>query len=553
MKETLHIYTRVSTSNQIDGTSIDIQKENGITLSKQLDMDYKIWDEGHGSGFEEFSEFRPVFSRLLENIKEGIVKHLFVKDLSRLTRNEMDSYKINSLLLQNNVSMYTQDGRYDLSNMENSMMYKILTMFNEYQVKVGRIKSIEGKLKRVKDGQYMSTIPFGYIRENGYLKEHPENGDWLRKIFEWYKGGMSSIQIRKELFKNGVKPPQSETGMFPPMTIIKMLRNTTYIGIHTFHDKESGVTISNENLPLVDKKLFYEVGKRIDMEGHNSNQKQHYFLRDIISCPCGTPMNCKGGKKDLYICRNQERTYQKRKQVCDDCVPMRSVKMSKMDEFVWETLLHTLTQSSIIKEGIKKEVLGKKSTYGKRSLNKKLNGLRIEKDNLDSMRLELEKEYYSGKMKSDRYQTLVGSINERENDLDNEISVKERELDSILQKDKWLDWIETHLNNIEDLRKVKDPKERTKIVKNYVENIVLNWNGETKQHTLTMSFKLPLVNDGIRYIKGKRGGYLRDRKGFKKYEVLEGKTDLTNPNYLPISLNRNGFSKIPRLVNLTAL
>ena len=287
-KETLHIYTRVSTSNQIDGTSIDIQKENGIKLSKQLDMDYKIWNEGHGSGFEEFSEFRPVFSRLLENIKDGKVKHIFVKDLSRLTRNEMDSYKINSILLQNNVSMYTQDGRYDLSNMENSMMYKILTMFNEYQVKVSRIKSIEGKLRRVKDGQYMLTIPFGYVREDGFLKEHPTNGEWVRKVFQWYKDGMSSVEIRNELFKNGVKPQRSETGMFPPMTIIKMLRNTTYIGIHTFHDKESGVTISNENLPLVDKKLFYEVGKRIDMEGHNSNQKQHYFLRDIISCPCGT-------------------------------------------------------------------------------------------------------------------------------------------------------------------------------------------------------------------------------------------------------------------------
>ena len=163
-----------------------------------------------------------------------------------------------------------------------------------------------------------------------------------------------------------------------------------------------------------DKKLFYDVGKRLDREGHNSNQKQHYFLRDIISCPCGTPMNCKGGDKDLYICRNQERTYQKRKKVCDDCVPMRSVKMSKMDEFIWETLLHTLTQSSLIKEGIKKEVLGKKSTYGKRSIRTKLKSLMTERENLDSMRLELEKDYYSGKMDKERYTVLVGSVNERD-------------------------------------------------------------------------------------------------------------------------------------------
>jgi len=32
--------------------------------------------------------------------------------------------------------------------------------------------------------------------------------------------------------------------------------------------------------------------------------------------------------------------------------------------------------------------------------------------------------------------------------------------------------------------------------------------------------------------------YLRDKKIFKKYEVMERKTDLINPSYLPISLNR---------------
>ena len=113
-KEILHCYRRVSTSNQIDGTSLEIQKDNGLELSKTLGLDYKDWNEGHGSGFEEFREFRPVFSRLLEHIRIGKVKHLFVKDLSRLTRNEMDSFKINSLLLHNSVSLYTQDGKYDL-------------------------------------------------------------------------------------------------------------------------------------------------------------------------------------------------------------------------------------------------------------------------------------------------------------------------------------------------------------------------------------------------------------------------------------------------------
>ena len=141
----------------------------------------------------------------------------------------------------------------------------------------------------------------------------------------------------------------SDTGMFPYMTIISMLRNKTYIGTHTFHDKESGLTFTNENLPLVDKKLFYDVQKRLDKQGMGKNFMKHeYLLRDIISCPCGTPMNCRKEGTDkiknpsLYRCRNQDRTYKKRPQVCDDCVPMRSIKMEPLDDFIWDTLLHTL-------------------------------------------------------------------------------------------------------------------------------------------------------------------------------------------------------------------
>ena len=132
-------------------------------------------------------------------------------------------------------------------------------------------------------------------------------------------------------------------------------------------------------------------------------------------------------------------------------------------------------------------------------------------------------------MKPDRYKTLVGSVNQRENDLDKEISIKERELDTIIEKDKWLDWIDTHLNNIEDLRGITDIKERKKVVKDYVESIGVNWNEISKQHTINITFRLPLVKDGISYKKGKSGQYLRDRKGFKKYDIIDGQTDLTNP------------------------
>ena len=43
-----------------------------------------------------------------------------------------------------------------------------------------------------------------------------------------------------------------------------------------------------------------------------------------------------------------------------------------------------------------------------------------------------------------------------------------------------------------------------------------------------------MLKDGISYKKGKSGQYLRDRKGFKKYDIIDGQTELTNP-YLSLN------------------
>jgi hypothetical protein len=48
---------------------------------------------------------------------------------------------------------------------------------------------------------------------------------------------------------------------------------------------------------------------------------------------------------------------------------------------------------------------------------------------------------------------------------------------------------------------------------------------------------LPLVDDGIKYKKGKKGQYLDYKKGFRKYDIIEKKTNLTNPYLNLNSLN----------------
>ena len=74
---TLHILTRVSTSNQTEekgGTSLSTQRVKGIELSKSLGMKYEIHNEGGASSSTDNLETRPVlfsYSEELTKVKSN--------------------------------------------------------------------------------------------------------------------------------------------------------------------------------------------------------------------------------------------------------------------------------------------------------------------------------------------------------------------------------------------------------------------------------------------------------------------------------------------------
>ena len=88
MKDTLHSYSRVSSAVQDKGTSLETQKELGIKKSKELGMKYQIWNEAAASSHHEILTNRSNISELLLGINKGTIKHLFVYNNDRLSRND---------------------------------------------------------------------------------------------------------------------------------------------------------------------------------------------------------------------------------------------------------------------------------------------------------------------------------------------------------------------------------------------------------------------------------------------------------------------------------
>jgi len=192
MKETLHVLIRVSTSVQEEeGTSLKTQRESGIKMSKRLGMNYQIHNEGGTSSSKDHLDNRPVLMNLLRLMDKGEVKHLYVWNTDRLSRNQITWYTIRQKMIQNGVVLYTNNGVHDTQDFMENMILGILSEVSQYDNKVRTERSRLGKLEKVKLNYWRGgDTPFGYNLiwdgKGNKLNVNEEESKWVRHIFSKY-------------------------------------------------------------------------------------------------------------------------------------------------------------------------------------------------------------------------------------------------------------------------------------------------------------------------------------------------------------------------------
>lgn len=544
-KKTIYIYCRVSTTGQKeDGSSLDVQKERGIKLSKKLNLSPVVIQE-QGSGLKPYIEVRPKFSDLMDGIDDGRVKNVWIDEDTRLTRFDVDQQFIHISMKKNEVDLYvgtsTTPKKWDWIT---DLVDTLITKVNQNQIKTQVRKSIRSKRKLFQEGKYMKgDPPFGYKLVDRSLEIHEDNSEWVKKIYRWYDDGKSTVWIRKELFTNQVPPPRSKTTKnewFPLETIVNILKNKNYIGIDVYGD------LTNECPVIVDKDLFNSVQKKIVVkQGLKPKIKHDFLLRGILKCSDGQPMSCLGQKKSrrnpLYSCGHRLRKYKNLDS--KDCVISKSLRMDVIDQYVWDMLIDTLKESSIIRETTKKEFLGKNPSYTKRTFTNRIKKLNQKMMDLDENRLTLEKRFYTNQMDKKRFDVLIQSIEEKEQEFMEEIDKNNFQIQTMERNTEWIDWLDIHFSRLEEIRETSDLEKRKGIITHYIHEIVcLNYDEESKQHTLSYKFRFPLFDDKVEWLKNKNGTYKLDRFGRRRYKIQEGKKEMNNPFTLSYLLNRDTFN-----------
>ena len=235
-KTKVYIYTRVSTSMQIDGYSLDAQKSRMKAFCEY--NDYEIAGEYEDAGKSGKSiEGRASFNRMLDDIKSGRDKVSFVLvfKLSRFGRNAADVLATLQTMQDFGVNLICVEDGIDSSKEAGKLMISVLSAVAEIERENIRIQTMEGRMQKAREGKWNGGFaPYGYKLVDGKLEINEEEAEAIRIIFEQYVNTdiganglakyLESYGIRKMARQNGKNP------LFDAALIRRIIKNPVYCG-----------------------------------------------------------------------------------------------------------------------------------------------------------------------------------------------------------------------------------------------------------------------------------------------------------------------------------
>ena len=531
---TLHIYTRVSTVTQADkGTSLDSQQQLGLKKAKELKFDHEIWNEGGKSSHHDDIQGRPKLYELFQAIKAGDVKHLWVYDQSRLSRNDQVASILRYEFNKQGVTLYTKDGKFDLSSPSDKLLKQMLDAVAEFENSVRAERSRIGKLMKVKAGFWHGgPPPFGYELIHGKLIEKKDESKWVKFIFKQALKGVSVAQIKKELDSNAVLARRG--GLWTLGSIESLMTNTHYLGRYVFTDSVSGESVEVKCPVIVDEVTWNAINlarkrKASRKDQQNATVKNFYLLRDFMVCGhCGRKMagRIKPTKSEyMYYCPNKERAWAKdgesktHYQRGTGCGFERAMNIQITDKLVFDTVVQLHKDSSILKEEVRKRIFAEKgikqisSEAEMKGYEKQHRILQRELSSLQEAIGNLEANRVLKRMDDKAYKTAMERLNEQADRYKTDITNLRLKLRGETEKKQWVDWVKLFGEEINEKTKLTD-EQRQLYLQGLIEKIECRFLPKTRDHELEIHFQHPIVGDGIKY---------KDPKvKTKGYKVIEG-------------------------------
>lgn len=319
-KSNVYTYTRVSTTMQIDGYSLDAQKSRIKAFAdySQFNIVHEYEDAGKSG---KSIEGRIQFQQMLNDIISGKDKISFVLvyKLSRFGRNAADVLSTLQIMQDYGVNLICVEDGIDSSKDAGKLMISVLSAVAEIERENIRIQTMEGRIQKAREGRWNGGFaPYGYKLVEGFLQINEEEAEAIRLIFDLYANtDMGANGVAKYLENHGIRKIARHNGKYPvfnPHLIRMIINNPVYCGkiaygrrktekVHgTRNDykqvkSDDYLLVDGIHEAIIDDELWEKTqtkiitqAKKYEVVNRRRNMHRH-LLSGIVKCPiCGTGM-----------------------------------------------------------------------------------------------------------------------------------------------------------------------------------------------------------------------------------------------------------------------
>ena len=232
----VYLYTRVSTTMQIDGYSLDAQKTKMKAFCDY--NEYEIAGEYEDAGKSGKSiEGRIAFNQMMDDIKSGKdeVSYVLVFKLSRFGRNAADVLATLQVMQDFGVNLICVEDGIDSSKDAGKLMISVLSAVAEIERENIRVQTMEGRMQKAREGKWNGGFaPYGYALIDGKLVVNEEEAVVIRTIFDQYVNtDLGANGIAKYLENHGIHKIARQNGknpLFDAALIRRIIQNPVYSG-----------------------------------------------------------------------------------------------------------------------------------------------------------------------------------------------------------------------------------------------------------------------------------------------------------------------------------
>lgn len=286
------IYTRVSSKEQVDNFSLDVQEKTCREYAAQNNL--KILRVFREEGESAKTADREQLQLLLQYCSQHKWKigKILVYKIDRVSRNTDDFCAIRLTLEKTGAILIPVTEPYE-DTPYGRLVQNFLAIVAELDNNIRAQRTVAGMRASLLAGEWCWPAPLGYVNSQGAdgkksMEWHPIFAPIIQWMFEEYaKGSYTFPQIARAVNKKGLLSRHRK--YISPQLVQKILTNPLYCG--RIEKAEWNIAVEGKHAPLISEDLFLKV-KRIMEGGGNkkllrNRDNAEFPLRGLVCGECG--------------------------------------------------------------------------------------------------------------------------------------------------------------------------------------------------------------------------------------------------------------------------